>query len=222
MGTEMAQALWSLLINPNIVYALLIIGLWAAAAAFYVPGTGVLEVAAVICLTLAIAGLTQQPVNVMGVILIVIAGVLFIVDLNVQSVAISVGAAVALVLGSVFLFPPTEGTARLSPWLIGGVTLASLGFFAVALTAVVRAQRIGAKISGETILGQRGVVTTPIDPVGTVQVQSELWSAVAEEGEHEPIGAGEEVEVSSLEGLRVRVRRVSATQDKEVAEWRVD
>jgi len=204
----LVQALWSLLTDPNVVYILLIIGLWAAAAAFYVPGTGILEVAAIVCLALAIAGLTQLPVNVVGVILIVIAGVLFVVDLKVQSVALTVGAAVSLVLGSVFLFPPAEGALRLSPWLIGGVTLASLGFFGVAFFAVARAQRLRAKVDAETIVGKRGTVATSIDPVGTVQVQSELWTAIADE----PIGVGEEVEVVALEGLRARVKRVSAIQ----------
>ena len=201
----MAGELGQLLTNPNIVYLLLIIGLWAAAAAFYVPGTGLPEVAAVLCLALAIAGLIQLPVNIVGMILIVIAVVLFVVDLKVQSVALTVGAAISLVLGSVFLFPPAEGTMRLSPWLIGGVALASLGFFGVVLSAAIRAQRLQAKVAAETVIGKRGVVTAPIDPVGTVQVQSELWTAIADE----PIEAGAEIEVIALEGLRVHVRRVS-------------
>lgn len=205
MDSELTQTLWALLTNPNVVYALLIIGLWAAAAAFYVPGTGLLEAAALICLALAVAGLTRQPVNVIGVILIVVAGVLFIVDLKVQSVALTVGAAISLVLGSVFLFPPAEDMQRISPWLIGGVTLASLGFFSLALAAVVRVQRMPAKMSTEALVGQSGVVTAPIDPTGTVQIGSELWTAIADEGES--IDAGEEVEIVDLEGFRARVRR---------------
>ncbi len=210
MDSELVRMLWSLLTNPNVVYILLIIGLWAAAAAFYVPGTGLLEASAVVGLVLAIAGLTQLPVNVVGVTLIIVAGVLFIVDLKVHSVALAVGAAVSLVLGSVFLFPPSEGMVRVSPWLIGGVTLASIGFFGVALSAAMRAQRLRAQVTAETVVGQRGVVTTAIDPVGTVQVHSELWTAVADES----IGAGEEVEVTALEGLRVRVMRVGSAQQR--------
>jgi len=207
MDGELIQALWSLLTNPNVVYLLLIVGLWAAEAAFYVPGTGLMEVSAVLCLVLAIAGLTQLPVNVVGVLLIVVAGAVFVVDLHVQSVALTVGAMVALVLGSVFLFPPTEGALRVSPWLIGGVTLTSLGVFGVALSAAMRVQRLEAKVTAETNIGQRGIVITPIDPVGTVQVQSELWTAVADE----PIGVGEEVQVVAVEGLKFRVKRVDST-----------
>jgi membrane-bound serine protease (ClpP class) len=86
--------------------------------------------------------------------------------------------------------------------------VSSFAFFGVALSAAMRAQRLGAKVAAETIVGKRGVVVTPIDPVGTVQVHSELWTAVADES----IGAGEEVEVVALEGLRARVTRVSSTQ----------
>lgn len=210
MNGELVQALWSLLTNPNVVYALLIVGLWATAAAFYVPGTGLMEVAAVLCLVLAVAGLTQLPVNVMGVLLIVVAGVVFVIDLKVQSVALTVGAMVALVLGSVFIFPPAESALRISPWLIGGVTLASIGFSGVALSAAIRAHQLQDKVSAETIVGKKGVVTTPIDPVGTVQVQSELWTAIADE----PIGAGEKVEIVALEGLRARVTRTGSVHQR--------
>jgi membrane-bound serine protease (ClpP class) len=203
MDSELVQTLWALLTNPNVAYLLLIIGLWATATAFYVPGTGLPEVAAVICLVLAITGLVQLSANVMGALLIVVAVALLIVDLKVQSVAITVGAVVSLVLGSVFLLPPTEDALRVSPWLIGGVTLATIGFFGVALSAAIRAQLLPVKVSPELVVGKIGVVTTPIDPVGTVQVQSELWTALADE----PIGVDEEVEIVALEGLRVRVSK---------------
>jgi len=202
------QGLWSLLANPNVVYVLLILGLWTAAAALYVPGTGMLEVVAAICLVLAVAGLTRLPVNVVGVILIVAAGLMFVIDLKVQSIALTVGAGVSLVLGSVFLFRPAGGAPRLSPWLIAGASIVSFAFFGVTLSAAIRSQRLRAKVTAETIVGQRGLVTTPIDPVGTVQIQSELWTAVADES----IDAGEEVEIVALEGLRAHVRRVRPTQ----------
>jgi membrane-bound serine protease (ClpP class) len=211
MDSELVQVLWSLLTNPNVVYVLLISGLWAAAAALYVPGTGLPEAGAIICLALAIAGLTQLPVSAVGVILIGVAGLLAIIDLKFQSVALTVGAAASLVMGSVFLFPPTEGIPRLSPWLIGIATLASLVFFSVTLSAAIRAQRLHAKGAAEAIIGQRGLVITPLNPVGTVQVQGELWTAVAGES----IGVGEEVEVAALEGLRARVARVGLAQQTE-------
>jgi membrane-bound serine protease (ClpP class) len=217
MEIEIVQTLWAVLTNPNVIYILLIIGLWAAAATFYVPGTGLLEALAVVCLVLAIAGLTQQPTNVVGLALIVAAGVLFVVDLKVHSVGLTVVAAAALVLGSVFLFPaseapsPTEpGAARLSPWLIAGAALVSVGFFGVALSAVVRAQRLTVKVSTAEMVGRRGSTRTSLAPLGTVQIESELWTAAAD---HDAvIEAGEEVEVVSVDGLRLLVKRVDGTE----------
>ena len=217
MEIEIVQALWEVLTNPNAIYILLIIGLWAAASAFYVPGTGLLESLAVICLVLAIAGLTQQPTNIVGLALIIAAGVLFVVDLKVHSVGLTLVAAVALVLGSVFLFPTTEGpcpgeaeTVRLSPWLIAGVTGLSLGFFGVAVSAVARAQRMTAKVSTADMVGRRGRAKTALEPLGTVQIESELWTAVAD---HDAvIEAGNGVEVVAVDGLRLVVKRVDRTE----------
>jgi membrane-bound serine protease (ClpP class) len=214
VGSELTDAIWSVLTNPNVVYLLLIVGLWAAAAAVYVPGTGLLEGAAVIFLVLAVVGLTQLPTRVVGVLLIVVSGALFLVDLKVQSVAITVGGVASLVVGSVFLFrpaadEPAAATGELSPWLIALVALGSLVFFTGAVAAVLRSQRLRAKVDAGSIVGQRGVVTAPIDPVGTVQVQSELWTAVSETS----LSEGEEVQVVALEGLRLRVQRASAREE---------
>ncbi len=217
MEIDIVQMLWAVAMNPNVIYVLLIIGLWTAAAAFYVPGTGLLEALAVVCLVIAIAGLTQQPANIVGLALIVAAGVLFVIDLNVDSVGLTLVAAVALVLGSVFLFPAGEGrysggaeVVRVSPWLIAGVTLVSLGFFGVVLSAAARAQRMRAKVSTAEMVGKQGRATTSLDPLGTVQIESELWSAVGDEDA--AIEAGEEVEVVSVDGLKLLVKRVDGTE----------
>ena len=215
MGKELTDAIWSVLTNPNVVYLLLIVGLWAAAAAVYVPGTGLLEGAAVICLVLAVVGLTQLPTRAVGLLMIIVSGVLFLVDLKVQSVAITVGGVASLVLGSVFLFRPAQdapaaATDRLSPWLIALVALGSLVFFTGAVAAVFRAQRLQAKVDAGAVVGHIGVVAAPVDPVGTVQVQSELWTAVSET----PLGEGEEVRVVALEGLKLRVVRADAPNER--------
>jgi membrane-bound serine protease (ClpP class) len=216
MEIDFLQMAWIVLMNPNVIYVLLIIGLWTAAAAFYVPGTGLLEALAVVCLVLAVAGLTQQPANVAGLALIVAAGVLFAIDLRVESVGITLVAAVALVLGSVFLFPtseaaPPEGAAvSLSPWLIAGVTLVSLGFFGAVLSALARAQRMGAKLSTASTVGQRGRATTSLDPRGTVQLESELWTAVSDRDA--VIEAGDEVEVVAVDGLKLVVKRIDGPE----------
>jgi membrane-bound ClpP family serine protease len=122
-----------------------------------------------------------------------------------------------LVLGSVFLFPTTAGPGSreaeavpLSPWLIAGVTLASLGFFGVALSAVARAQRLRAKVSTADIVGGRGRAKTSLAPLGAVQIESELWTAIA--NGDAVIEAGDEVEVVAVDGLKLLVKRVGGRE----------
>jgi membrane-bound serine protease (ClpP class) len=202
---DFVLTLWGLLINPDVAYILFIAGLWALVSAWAIPGTGLPEAAAAICLTLAFIGLAQLPINLAGLSLIILSIGLFIADLKVhQTGALLLGGAVTLALGSLFLFK-VEGASevRVSPWLIALVTLASGGFFGVGLARVMRAQRRPLRMGPETIIGASGYVVSNLDLMGTVQVKSELWSAVA----NEPIAAGEEIVVEDVEGVKLKVRR---------------
>jgi membrane-bound ClpP family serine protease len=60
-------------------------------------------------------------------------------------------------------------------------------------------------MSGRLAAGAQGVALTTLAPEGVVRVQSEEWTAVATTDE--PIPAGTPVEVVSVEGLRLYVRR---------------
>jgi membrane-bound serine protease (ClpP class) len=203
---DLVLAFWQLLINPDVVYLLFITGLWAVVAAWTVPGTGLPEVAAATCLTLAFIGLAQLPINLAGLFLIFLSLGLFVADLKVhQSGALLLGGAVALALGSLFLFRVEgESRARVSYWLIALVTLGSGGFFGIALTRVMRAQSRPLQMGLETVVGASGYAVGDLAPMGTVQVRSELWSALADD---EPITAGEEVVVVGVEGVKLKVRR---------------
>ncbi|MCH8745671.1 MAG: hypothetical protein IIB31_08490, partial [Chloroflexi bacterium] len=57
------------------------------------------------------------------------------------------------------------------------------------------------------VVGRMGTVTTGLAPTGTVQIGSELWTAVSDSDE--PIDAGERVEVKALEDLTLRVSKTT-------------
>lgn len=200
MDGNWLAALQEFLTNPNVAYIFLLLGLWALAAAWTLPGTGFPEAAAVLCLVLAVLGLARLPVNFIGLGVLLAALVLFLVDLKVQSGGLTLMAVIGLVVGSLLLFKPGQGVA-LSPWVIVGATAVSVGLFGWAFRAAMRAQRMAARMGAQTIIGAEGIATTPIDPTGVVQVRSELWTAVSEE----PIPAGTPVRVVAVDGLRVRV-----------------
>jgi membrane-bound ClpP family serine protease len=142
-----------------------------------------------------------------GLAMVVTAMGLFVIDIKVQSAGLTLGAAAGLALGSLFLFRPGAG-AVVSRWLIGIATLGSLGLFGLVLSAAVRAQRLPVKIDVTSIIGAEGIVTSDLDPRGTVRVRSELWTADADE----TIPAGTAVQVIGIDGIRLHVIPSDSTE----------
>jgi membrane-bound serine protease (ClpP class) len=204
---DIAQTLWQLLINPNIAYLLLVIGIWSAITAFLVPGTGLPEAIAAVSVVLGVTGLTQLPINTVGAAMIALAFVLFLLEFKVMSHgALTVGGVVSFALGSLFLVRPTEAQPGVSIAVVSMTTLATVVFFVVAVRAALRTYRQPIFSSRQRIVGAQGVVKQTIAPVGTVQVKSELWTAVSDE----QVAAGEKVVVTGIEGLRLRVARAKS------------
>jgi membrane-bound serine protease (ClpP class) len=205
------------LVDPNIAYLLLTIGVWALIAEFYHPGALVPGLTGVVCLVLAFVAFESLPMNWAGLALVALAMGLFIADVKTPTHgALTVGGVVCFVLGSLMLFSPLSPEApalpdvRVSPAVIAGVTLCLLAFFLVALQAGLRAQRRPALISSNRLLGESGYARTALRPEsqgGAVFVRGETWTAVSDE---DAIAPGEAVEVTDVEGLRLHVRRLRA------------
>jgi len=71
---------------------------------------------------------------------------------------------------------------------------------------VVRSQRRPAAGGAEGMVGAVGVARSRLAPAGTVLVRGEYWAADGEE----VVDADEPIEVTAVEGLRLRVRRARA------------
>ncbi len=199
------------IVDPNIAYILLSLGTIALIAEFYHPGAILPGVTGVISLILAFVALGSLPVNWGGIALIGLAFIFFILDIKVAGFALSVAGAISFVVGSLLLFspfrpsPPTMPRLSVSPWLLVGMTALLVGFFGLALTAALRAQRQTVLMSTQGLVGTTGIAVTDLDLQGVVQVQSETWTAIADAG---PVSAGETVEIVGTDGLRLRVRRL--------------
>jgi len=210
ISMNFAENFLHVIVDPNIAYLLLSIGTLALVAEFYHPGAILPGVTGAICLILAFVAFGSLPVNWGGVTLIVLAVILFILDIKVAGFMLSVGGAIAFVLGSLMLFspfaPPSPTMPRLTvSWpLIVLMTASITSFFLFALSAGIRAQRARVTSGIESMIGATGTAASDLDPWGTVQVGSELWSAIAEEG---PIRKGEEVRVVGTEGVRLNVTK---------------
>ncbi len=207
---DIGQLILDTLRNPNVAYVLLVTGLFLAILAFAVPGTGIVEISAALCLVLAVIGLSQLDVYFAGLALIMLGIGLFIIDLKLQSGAIAIGGAVLLGIGSLFLFVPTGTQEGVSLWLIGFVTLGSLAFFVFGVNRAVLAMRIRPKTGIQNIEGRKGILRTDLTAqnqmTGTALIGSELWTVKASE----PIPQGTPIVVDGVDGLVLHVIKGSS------------
>ncbi len=195
----------------NLLYLSLVAGFWLAAWAVVAPGTGFLEVMAIAVLVLAGLGMLVVPLNTWAFGLLAVGIVLFVLSVWRKWTGVWLGlSAFALSLGSVFLFRPTGGGPGVHPLLAAVVSLLTVGFFWLSLSKALEAYGASLAHDPEFVLGKVGEVRTAIDPIGSVYVSGELWSATAEESI--PIGAP--VRVTGREGLMLVVE-LTATEHPE-------
>jgi len=206
---DLGQQLFLVLSNPSIAYLALIVGLFMLLVAVTTPGTGVAEVIAFIALAVAAIGLIRLSADFAGVMLIIVAFVLFIVDVSATAHgALTLGGAVALLIGSLMLFPVRQGVDGLPVWLIVGVTLSTAGLSALILSAYMRVRQ-QKRVDGaaQNVVGMTGVVKTSVQPAapGTAQIVGQLWTISADEA----IEPGTDVQVVNRTGLTLHVKRVN-------------
>jgi len=191
------------ILNPNIAFILLTLGLNALLFELSSPGGYVAGIVGAICLLLGLYALGVLPVNYSGLFFIGLAFVLFILDIKAPTHgALTLGGIVSFIFGTLILF--NSPYFRVSLPLVIGVGLATGAFFFFAVAKAVAAQRVPAVTGSEGLIGRIAEARTPLDPEGTVFVQGEWWKAVAEDG---PVAVGEKVEVLGREGFRLRVRK---------------
>ena len=200
--------------DPNVSFILLTVGGLGIVVEMFNPGLIAPGVVGVICLLLAFLALGNLPVNWAGVVFVILASVLTVLEIVVAGFGIlGVGAVVSLIVGGLILFTqfgdvsPTMPTIEVSRWLLSGTG----GVVALALMYVVRSayqsRREGPPEKASTLTGMQGTVTGELKPKGIVLVGNETWTAISEDDS--VISIGEPVEVRSVDGLVLTVFRRS-------------
>jgi membrane-bound serine protease (ClpP class) len=205
------EELLLLFVNPNIAFLLLAIGVQAILIELSSPGGWVAGFIGVVCLTLAIYGMGVLSINWFGIIFIITAFALFILDIKAPTHgALTLAGVASFIVGALVLFnsPGTPEFQRVSvPLVVGtGLVIGSL-FFGIILFAL-RTIKNTVSLGIESYIGKTGTATTSVSGSGgQVQLQSELWTAESAD-ESERIRKGDKVEVVQIEGLRLKVRKI--------------
>jgi membrane-bound serine protease (ClpP class) len=200
-----ADRFLALISDPNVAYILMMVGMLGIFFELSNPGVVLPGVIGGISLILAFFAFQSLPINWAGLLLILFGVVLLIADVKVASHGIlTVGGIVSMLLGSMMLYDAPESGLRVS-WLVVIPTVgATAGLVIVAVSVGLAALYRPATTGAAGMVGQTGVVRRALDPEGQVQVDGELWKAVAPEG---PVAAGESVRITAVDGLTLTVAR---------------
>jgi membrane-bound serine protease (ClpP class) len=191
--------------NPNLAYILLMLGLLGLYFEFSNPGAILPGVLGGISLLLAIFSFQILPINYVGLILILLAIGLFILEIKIQSYGIlSVGGIIAMVIGSIMLIDAPIPELRPSLKFIIPVAVGLSLIFLFLIFIAVRALANRVHTGKEGLIGEIGVAQSDLTPRGKVFVHGELWNAEADQ----EIAKGEDVQVVEvLKSLKIRVTK---------------
>jgi membrane-bound serine protease (ClpP class) len=205
------QKLLARIVEPDMFFLLLILGTLGLYAEFTHPGAIVPGVVGGICAVLALYAMHLLPVNVAGVLLIVIAITLFVLEAKYTSHGILLaGGVIAMFFGAIFLIrsPLTPGGVSISMAVAVTLPFAALSVFLMRL--VLRSRKWKQAAGAEEMLGEQGIapagLTSGVE--GMIRVHGETWRAVAEQS----VAVGEAVRVRKIEGLKLHVEPAKAQE----------
>lgn len=192
--------------NPNVAYILMLIAIYGIVFELQNPGSVFPGVVGAIALILALFSFAVLPVNLTGVLLILLGIALLVTDLFVPGHGIlTVGGLIAFVVGSLVIFETRSPVFRLSVTLVLTMTILTGAFFLLAVGAGIRIQKKKIVTGWEGMVGQVTEARTDIAPRGKVFLEGSYWNA---ETEGQPIRQGEKVEVVAVDKLLLKVRKI--------------
>ncbi len=198
------QAILSTIARPEILFLLLLGALAGLGAEISHPGLVFPGVIGTLCLILFLFASQIIPVNWAGVLLVLLAIGLFVAEVKVASYGLlTLGGLVAMILGAMMLVDSPLPEMRVNIWSLAPIILAFAAFTIALVRLVLQAQRRRPQTGKEGLVAQRGEAVSDLDPEGWVVVQGEHWRAWA----GDRVSRGEKVEVLSVDGLHLRVRK---------------
>lgn len=197
--------------DPNIMYLLLLVGMMGILFEFFNPGGMAPGIVGLICLGMAAYGMSLLPINFTGLALILLAIVLFILELKFPSHALlSISGVACLFFGSVFLIDsaPSFDVVRISWSVLIPSIIVMAAFFIFLIGIGLKAQMQKPSTGASAMIGMKGITMEDLMPKGRVKVNGEFWDAVCE---NENISKGAAIEVVSIQQLQLTVKAVSLT-----------
>lgn len=203
------ERFFNIIVDPSIAYFLMTIGFLGIIMELYNPGVIFPGVIGGISLILAFYAMHTLPINYAGLALIILAVILFVLEIHVVSHGVlSIGAVIALLLGSFMLLKnesPLE-FARISKAVIIPTVVMVAAFFLWMVTLGIKAQRRKNNVIGvESLPGTTGIAMEDFEHEGMIMMQGELWKA---ETTGVSVKKGQRIKITSRRNLTLLVEPI--------------
>ncbi|MFY9803202.1 MAG: nodulation protein NfeD [Candidatus Acidiferrales bacterium] len=200
------------IVQPDAFFILLVIGVLGLYVEFTHPGVFAPGVIGGIALLLALFAMHLLPINFAGLLLIVLAFALFILEAKFPTHGVlGVGGVVAMILGALFLIRSPLTGMGVSFWTAVAVVIPFGIIVIILMRLVLRSRHWKVSTGKEELVGEVGEVREPLgstETPGSVFVHGELWRAAARSGESIPAGA--RVRVKKVKGLTLEVEPIES------------
>lgn len=191
------------LAHPNVAYILFMIGVYGLIFEVTHPGAVLPGILGALSIILALFSFQVLSANLTGVLLLLLAGICFALEVYITSFGLlTVGGIISLLIGSLLLFKGTPFKLDLSLSIASaGITAAFIAFLGFL---VKKAYSAPPATGAEGMLGKTGIAKTRITPKGGyVLVHGEIWKARSTT----PLKAGTKVKITKIDGLVLQVEK---------------
>lgn len=202
--------------HPNIAALLMSLGMLLIYFELSAPGIGLGGILGGLCLIVGFIAFQSIPIHLGGMLLLGLGALLIVAEVFVVSGgALAGGGSIAVLFGLLWVVDPVATDLRISPWLIGTISVVLFGGSLLIAYGVsqIKSQSASARrqVGGGDSAGLRGykVNVYSLNPnltSGQVMVRGELWGFVSSE----TLKQNDSVIIQRTNGLTLEV-----TRDKE-------
>ena len=217
VGMTSREKFLSRIVDPDAFFILLIIGILGLYAEFTHPGLFAPGVIGGISIVLALFSMHLLPVNITGLVLIVLALSLFVLEAKYPTHGIlGVGGVISMILGALMLIRSPLTGAGVSIATALGVAIPFAVIIIILMRFVLRSRSWKPATGKEELIGTEGEIIEAVGAgqgatdasvaVGMIRLHGELWRAVTSNGDAIPKGA--RARVKQIRGLTLVVEAV--------------
>ncbi len=193
--------LLAIITDPNVALILFSLGSLGLVIELYNPGAILPGVVGAICLILALYAFQTLNINYAGLALIILAIILFILEVKVTSYGIlTLGGLIAFFIGGLMLYDTVDPELRVSLSLLITIAVCVAAVTVAVGFLVYKAHR------RQAFTGEAGMIgrTATMRNGEMVYIEGALWRAVA----NEELKAGDKVTVIGVDGLTLHVKKL--------------